>query len=170
MPSQPANPMSTAPPSSHFGFPMQHVGLDLFSFGGKDYLICVDHWSGYPLYQLLRSTTSEEMCVFGGRRGFHAVRVAECASCRRIQSLTADVWQESADLSAIFAYTESTHRFCQGSRIQRFCTFPFKSRSRPIEAIFISCPAGASSRFQVGCLGSRGSCCFHVTRQAFLHN
>ena len=49
LPSQPANPMSTAPPSSHFGFPMQHVGLDLFSFGGKDYLICVDHWSGYPL-------------------------------------------------------------------------------------------------------------------------
>ena len=40
---------------------MQHVGLDLFSFGGKDYLICVDHWSGYPLYQLLRSTTSESV-------------------------------------------------------------------------------------------------------------
>ena len=38
---------------------MQHVGLDLFSFGGKDYQICVDHWSGYPLYQLLRSLTSE---------------------------------------------------------------------------------------------------------------
>ena len=59
--SQPSNPMSKAPPSSHFGFPMQHVGLDLFSFGGKDYLICVDHWSGYPLYQLLRSTTSESV-------------------------------------------------------------------------------------------------------------
>ena len=57
--SQPSNPMSDAPPSSHFGFPMQHVGLDLFSFGGKDNLICVDHWSGYPLYQLLRSLTSE---------------------------------------------------------------------------------------------------------------
>ena len=42
LPSQPANPMSTASPSSHFGFPKQHVGLDLFSFGGKDYLICVD--------------------------------------------------------------------------------------------------------------------------------
>ena len=51
--------MVTAAPSSHFGFPMQHVGLDLFSFGGKDYLICVDHWSGYPLYQLLRSLTSD---------------------------------------------------------------------------------------------------------------
>ena len=59
--SQPANPMNTAPLSSHFGFPMQHVGLDLFSFGGKDYLICVDHWSGYSLYQLLRSTTSKSV-------------------------------------------------------------------------------------------------------------
>ena len=28
--SQPCNPMSTSAPSSHFGFPMQHVGLDLF--------------------------------------------------------------------------------------------------------------------------------------------
>ena len=57
--SQPSNPMSTSAPSSHFGFLMQHVGLDLFSFTGKEYLICVDHWSGYPLYQLLRSLTSE---------------------------------------------------------------------------------------------------------------
>ena len=40
---------------------MQHVGLALFSFGGKDYLICVDHRSGYPLYQLLRSTTSDSV-------------------------------------------------------------------------------------------------------------
>ena len=45
LPSQPANPMVTPSPSSHF------------SFGGKDYLICVDHWSGYPFYQLLRSLT-----------------------------------------------------------------------------------------------------------------
>ena len=38
---------------------MQHVGLDLFCFAGKEYLICVDHWSGYHLYQLLRSLTSD---------------------------------------------------------------------------------------------------------------
>ena len=57
--SQPANPMITAPPSHHFGYPMQHVGLDLFSFGGKSFLICVDHWSGYPLYQALRSLSSD---------------------------------------------------------------------------------------------------------------
>ena len=57
--SQRSNPMVTAAPSSHFGFPMQHVGLDLFPFGGKDYLICVDNWSGYPLYRLLRSLISD---------------------------------------------------------------------------------------------------------------
>ena len=57
--SQPANPMVTAPLSSHFGFPMQHIGLDLFSFGVKDYIICVDHWSGYPFYHFLYSLTSE---------------------------------------------------------------------------------------------------------------
>ena len=57
--SQPANPMTTSAPSSHFGFPMQYMGLDLFFFAGKEYLICVDHWSGYPLYQLFPSLTSE---------------------------------------------------------------------------------------------------------------
>ena len=31
------------------------------SFCGKDYLICVDHWSGYPLYHLLRSLTSDSI-------------------------------------------------------------------------------------------------------------
>ena len=57
-PSQPSNPMSTPPPSTHLGYPMQHAGLDLFSYGGKQYLICVDHWSGYPMYHLLLSLTS----------------------------------------------------------------------------------------------------------------
>ena len=60
--SQPANPMITAPPSHHLGYPMQHVGLDLFSFGGKSFLMCVDHWSGYPLYHVLvRSLSSVEV-------------------------------------------------------------------------------------------------------------
>ena len=40
---------------------MQHVGLDLFSYGGKQYLICVDHWSGYPLYSLLRSLNTDSI-------------------------------------------------------------------------------------------------------------
>ena len=56
--------MVTTPPSSHFGFSMQHLGLDLFSFGGKDYLICIDHWSGYPFYQLLCSLTSVSILKF----------------------------------------------------------------------------------------------------------
>ena len=58
LPSQPSNPMVTPSPSTHFGFPMQHVGLDLFSFGTKTYLICVDHWSGYPFYSSLRSLST----------------------------------------------------------------------------------------------------------------
>ena len=40
---------------------MQHVGLDLFSYGGKQYLICVAHWSGYPLYSLLRSLNTDNI-------------------------------------------------------------------------------------------------------------
>ena len=58
LPSQPANPMVTPSPLSHFGYPMQHIGLDLFSYANKDYLICVDHWSGYPFYHQLRSLLS----------------------------------------------------------------------------------------------------------------
>ena len=38
---------------------MQHVGLDLFTYGNKQHLICVDHWSGYPLYSQLRSLSSD---------------------------------------------------------------------------------------------------------------
>ena len=40
--SLPKNPMSTAPPSAHFGPPMACVGVDLFDFGGKSHLVCVD--------------------------------------------------------------------------------------------------------------------------------
>ena len=57
--SQPFTPMVTPPPSTHLGYPMQHVGLYLFSFGTKQYLICVNHWSGYPLYSPLRSLSSD---------------------------------------------------------------------------------------------------------------
>ena len=40
---------------------MQHVGLDLFSYANRDFLICVDHWSGYPIYHHLKSLTSESV-------------------------------------------------------------------------------------------------------------
>ena len=53
--------MVTPSPSSHFGYPMRHIGLDLFNYANKDYLICVDHWSGYPFYHQLRSLSSESI-------------------------------------------------------------------------------------------------------------
>ena len=40
---------------------MQHVRLDLFSFGNKEFLICVDHWSGYPFYSHLRSLSTSSV-------------------------------------------------------------------------------------------------------------
>ena len=40
---------------------MQHVWLDLFSFGWKSFLICVDHWSDYRLFHVLRSLSSESI-------------------------------------------------------------------------------------------------------------
>ena len=52
-PSQQKNPRSTLPPSSYLGPPMGHVELDLFELGAKQHLICVDHWSGYPMLSSL---------------------------------------------------------------------------------------------------------------------
>ena len=52
------NPRSTAPPSAHFGPLMACVGVDLFDFGGKSHLVCVDRWSGYPLFSQLSSTST----------------------------------------------------------------------------------------------------------------
>ena len=40
---------------------MAHVGLDLFDFAGKKHLICVDKWSGFPLYKRLNSTTTQSI-------------------------------------------------------------------------------------------------------------
>jgi len=57
-PSQSKNPRSTPRPSTYFGAPMKHVGLDLLAYGGKTFLTAVDHWSGYPLYCHLKSTTA----------------------------------------------------------------------------------------------------------------
>ncbi len=57
-PSLPKNPRVTNPPSDYMGPPMCHVGLDLFDFGGQKHLICVDQWSGYPLFATLSSQTS----------------------------------------------------------------------------------------------------------------
>ena len=61
LPNQQHNPVITSPPSFSYGPPMAHVGLDLFAFGGKQHLLCVDHWSGFPLYKVLRSTNSQSV-------------------------------------------------------------------------------------------------------------
>ena len=60
--SQPHGPRSTQAPSAYYGPPMSQVGVDLFDFGGKAHLVCMDHWSGFPLYCELRSTTSRAIC------------------------------------------------------------------------------------------------------------
>ena len=57
-PSQPMNPRVSKPPSEYLGPPMCHVGVELFDFGGKKHVVCVDQWSGYPLYAALRSQSS----------------------------------------------------------------------------------------------------------------
>ena len=57
-PSQPKNPRLTEPPSSSLGPPMSHVGIDMVDFGGSQYIVCVDQWSGSRLYQRMNLTTS----------------------------------------------------------------------------------------------------------------
>ena len=58
LPSQPSNKLSTQPPSTYYGPPMAHVGVDLFEFSGKQYIVCVDKWSGFPVYKMLNSVTT----------------------------------------------------------------------------------------------------------------
>ena len=40
---------------------MAYVGVDLFDVAGTSHLVCVDRWSGYPMYQQLKSTTSSSI-------------------------------------------------------------------------------------------------------------
>jgi hypothetical protein len=56
--SQQDNPRTTPPPSTYMGAPMKQIGLDLFDFGGKQYLACVDQWSGYLLVHRLSTLTA----------------------------------------------------------------------------------------------------------------
>ena len=53
-PSQPADILKTTSAT----FPMEQLSADLFSLKGKDYLVIVDRFSGYPFVYPLRSTTS----------------------------------------------------------------------------------------------------------------
>ena len=65
LPSQIPNPSVTKFPSTHLGYPVQHIGLDLFSHLGHTYLICVDHWSGYPMYKWLTSVSTASVVRSG---------------------------------------------------------------------------------------------------------
>ena len=59
LPSQVSNPGVTEPPSSAFGPPFAYVGLDLFEHSGNKFLICVDKWSGYPVYKKLQALSAK---------------------------------------------------------------------------------------------------------------
>ena len=54
----PVNQRTTPVPSSYMGPPMGHGRVDLFDIPGKKFLICVNQWSGYPMFQRLHSTTT----------------------------------------------------------------------------------------------------------------
>ena len=38
---------------------MAQVGLGLIDFAGKNHLVCVDRWSGFPLYKQLQSQSTK---------------------------------------------------------------------------------------------------------------
>ena len=57
-PSLPVNQRTTPAPSSYMGPPMGHVGVDLYDLAGKKFLVCIDQWSGYPMYQRLHTSTT----------------------------------------------------------------------------------------------------------------
>jgi transposase InsO family protein len=40
---------------------MQHVGMDMFDYGGRQYVVLVDQWSGYLLFKQVPVTTSSNV-------------------------------------------------------------------------------------------------------------
>lgn len=55
--SQPKKPRSTGPICT-IGTPKACVRVDLFNFGGKSHLVCVDRWGGYLFFPPLTFTTT----------------------------------------------------------------------------------------------------------------
>ena len=53
----------TSPPSKSFGPPLVQIGLDLFDFAGKKHILCVDKWSGFPLFKRLQSQSTKAVTV-----------------------------------------------------------------------------------------------------------
>ena len=42
--------------------PMSHIGVDLFSWQGKNYLVAICRFSGWPFVKCMRSTTTDSVC------------------------------------------------------------------------------------------------------------
>ena len=58
-PAQPEAPMMASAPSASKGAPFEHIGTDLFQFGGHQHLLVVDRFRGYPLVKKLKSTDTK---------------------------------------------------------------------------------------------------------------
>ena len=56
---QKQNPCVTSAPSESFGPHMAQIGLDLFDFAGKKHILCVDKWSGFPLFKCLQTQSTK---------------------------------------------------------------------------------------------------------------
>ena len=107
LPSQIANPSVTKFPSAHLGVPMQHVRIDLFSHLGSTYLVCVDHWSGYPLYDKLSS-----------------VSTASVIKCLK-QWLNPLGWPKSIKSDGGHQFTKSFDIFCAANNIIHELAAPY---------------------------------------------
>ncbi len=55
---RPANPAAVTSPSPPATFPMEALGTDILNCGGKDWLVVVDRYSGFPLVRQLHSMAS----------------------------------------------------------------------------------------------------------------
>ncbi len=55
---RPTNAAPTASPSPPASFPMEALGTDIFHCGGKDWLVVVDRYSGFPIVRQLHSMSS----------------------------------------------------------------------------------------------------------------
>ena len=56
---QPSQPREPELPPEENCTPMSHVGVDLWEYAGRTYLVMVDRYSGFPLVQRLRRTHTE---------------------------------------------------------------------------------------------------------------
>ena len=52
-------------------FPMEHLSMDLFTTGGKDYLIIIDRFSGYPFVEKFGTTTATSAVIKRMETIFH---------------------------------------------------------------------------------------------------